>query len=484
MKKIIFYSFIFILLLPSIQWRKQLIQIPPLQGVIVATTEIPFSIKNWFSAGYQENKETTIKETIGFRPVFVRSYNQLYYSLFRMAKNPEGVVGKDDYLFLSSYIYNFTGENFVGNEKIHSTSERLKYLQDFFSSKNITLLTLFLPSKASYFAEYIPDKFKLFPENNYSSYCKQFDSLNLNYIDLNKYFLQIKDRTPYPLFPKNGLHWTSYGMALGMDSLIKKIESLKKIDLPDFSWKEPVTLSQNYREPDNDAENLMNLFMNLPRESMPYPEFIFATDSTKTKQKTLVISDSYYWQAYLEHIPHEVFDWGGFWYYFNTARQVDNNHETVVPVTNLDLQEKLLDQDVIVLFASQATLHLFPYGFDKKAYQLFQPFDTAFWVEHYRQAIISDSVWKNSVQEKAEKSQITFNEQLDKDAEWMALNEKKKTLEKEFEIEAIINRIRSDSKWLQSVREKAAHKNISLDEMLRKDAEWLFNSENVGSDTQ
>jgi hypothetical protein len=57
-------------------------------------------------------------------------------------------------------------------------------------------------------------------------------------------------------------------------------------------------------------------------------------------------------------------------------------------------------------------------------------------------------------------------------------------LEKEFEIEAIINRIRSDSKWLQSVREKAAHKNISLDEMLRKDAEWLFNSENAGSDTQ
>lgn len=460
--------------MPAIQRQGYIFRIAPLNGFIQPAENISLSINRWFSTEYQTQKEVYIKENIGFRPVFVRSYNQIHYSLFRMAKNPGGVVGEDNYLFLTSYIYNYTGENYIGDEKILSVAERMKYLQDYFRSKNIIILTLLLPSKASFFPEYIPENYKVFPKSNYSEYCYLFDSLQINYIDVNKYFQEIKDKTPYPLFPKNGLHWSSYGMALGMDTLIKKIEFLKNIDLPDMTWDEPIPMEAENKDPDYDAENLMNLYLDLPRERMPYPKFNFLMDSTKTRARTLVISDSYYWQAYTEHIPHEVFDWGGFWYYCNTARRQENHKEIVTPVAELDLQEELLQQDVIVLFASQATMHLYPYGFDEKAYELFKPFDTLALINHYEKVIRNDAKWRQSVEEKAIKNQISFEEQLKNDAEWMALNTKKKTSKKADEIEKLIRKIKSDSKWLSSVQKKAKERNISLDEMLRLDAEFIF----------
>ena len=42
------------------------------------------------------------------------------------------------------------------------------------------------------------------------------------------------------------------------------------------------------------------------------------------------------------------------------------------------------------------------------------------------------------------------------------------------DVKYYINEIRKDSVWLESVKQKAIEKNISLDSMIRLDAEWLL----------
>lgn len=482
MKKFLLYTFILLLLFPVFQKEKPLYKEIKLNGSFVPAENTDFSFKDWFSAQFQADKEKYIKENIGFRPVFIMSYNQMLYSLFEKATNPGGVVGEDGYLYLESYIFNETGQNYIGDEEILTVADRIDYLQNYFEERNIQLITVFLPSKASFFPEYIPDRYHYYPKSNYRAYCEVFDSLQIRYIDLNTYFLNIKEEASYPLFPKNGLHWTSYGMALGMDSLIRKIETIKQIDLPDLSWEEPVFMDAENHDPDFDAENLMNLFFKLPRDPMPYPQFVFNDDQTKIKPKTLVISDSYYWQAYKAHIPHEIFDWGGFWYYCNTARRQENNTETVTPVDEMDLSKQLLQQNVIVLFASQATLHLYPYGFDTRAYELFKPLDTLESVNYYKKAILKDEKWKSSIERKAQKNQVSFEVQLEKDARWMALNSKMEVSQEQQEIEKIIRRIKADSKWLSVIRKKAEKSNVELDEMIKQDALWIYQQQKKKKD--
>lgn len=474
MKKLIFYIFMVLLLLPVLQKEWNFIQPMELNGSFVKVKEVDFSFDGWFSTKYQSSKENYMKKNIGFRARMIMAYNQIQYSCYDLANNPGGVVGKDNYLFLESYIFNETGENYIGDAKVDQIGERLLFLQAYFAKRNVDLLTVFLPSKASFYPEYFPSRYHYFPKSNYSAYCDLFDELNINYIDINQYFLDIKEEVEYPLFPKNGIHWTTYGMALGMDSVIKKIEHMRAIDLPDLSWEEPIHLEKMSHTTDFDAENLMNLIFEMPRADMPYPKLIFEQDSLKEKAKTLVISDSYYWRAYQSQIPHHVFDWGGFWYYFNTARHYENGKEVVAEVQDLEVEKRLLEQDVIVLFASQATLHLYPYGFDDEMFPILLPKEDSAFHGYLRKQIIEDSDEYDRLIQKANEEGRAFEKELEIQIDLNAQEFIFENDPKQKEIRKIIRRIKKDPKWLAKIEKKAKKRQISVDVMLQKDAEWIY----------
>lgn len=474
MKKLIFYLFLVILALPAIQKEWNFVSPVTLNGSFIPAKDINFSYEKWFSGEYQSSKEKYIKENIGFRSTMIMAYNQMMYSCYAKANNRGGVVGLDNYLYLESYIFNETGANYIGDENINNIAERLLFLQNYFANRDVDLLTVFLPSKASFYPEYIPAQYEYFPKSNYSAYIELFDKLNINYIDINQYFLNIKEEFDYPLFSKNGIHWTNYGMALGMDSLIKKIEQMRAIDLPEFSWEIPVKMDKMSQATDFDAENLMNLLFEMPRADMPNPNFIFHEDSTKTKAKTLVISDSYYWRVYEANIPHQVFDWGGFWYYFKTARHDFNGKRIVEKVEDLNVEKRLLEQDVIVLFASQATLHIYPYDFDIEMFPMLLPKDDSAFHDYLEKRILVDTNERARLTIKAEKEDLTFEEELEIQ---IGLNAKMFIHENSPEqigIKKLMRSIKIDPKRLARVVEKAEKQNVSVDEMLLKDAEWLY----------
>jgi len=461
-------------MLPVFQMEFHIFDDSKLSGSYTPAKDISISFEKWFSGEYQVKKETYIKENIGFRSKIILIYNQISYSIFNMANNPGGVVGKNNYLYLESYIHNFTGENFVGQKRIDRVSKRLKYLQEYFDDHGVSLFTVFVPSKASFYPEYIPDRYKAFQQTNYSAYLHSFDSLNIDYIDLNKYLISLKNDSKYPLFSKNGVHWTTYGMGIAMDSIIKKVEQVRHVDLPDFSWEEPVHMEAINYTGDYDAENLMNLYFDLPRDSMPYPKFIFRDDSTKQKPKTLVVSDSYYWRAYGSEIPHNEFSWGGFWYYFNTARWMQNNKNMRRAVKKMNFEKLLLQQDVIILFASQATLHIFPFEFDDKVYPLYIPQDEESLIDYYTDVLYAKANWKEHFQEKADKNNVSIKKQIDIDAAWLSRNHIKENQLKDDEIQLIVTKIKKNPKWMKSIEKKAKEREIPIDEMIYRDAYWTY----------
>ena len=182
-KRIIFAFLFSLLFLPLIQETFHVFNFKPLNGYEIKTEKDSLSAASWFKGSFQKNRQKYVEENIGFRDLVVRIYNQINYTAFHVTESPGVVLGKDNFLYLTSYTENYNGNRFIGHDAIESNSSRLKKLQDALKEKNIDLITVFAPGKASFYPEYIPDESaKPLSVNNYLAYKKAFQEKGVNFI--------------------------------------------------------------------------------------------------------------------------------------------------------------------------------------------------------------------------------------------------------------------------------------------------------------
>ena len=415
-----------ILFLPLIQNAVLLIVLPDLKGSIVYPNDVSFSKETWFNAEYQQKKEEYLNSMFGFRSLFVRANNQLAYSLFNKAKANGVIIGKESYLYEINYIIDYTGANYVGDEKINEISNKLKFISDTLKKINKELLILFAPGKASFYPEYIPDNY--LPVKNISNYNALYDKvskLGINHINFGKWFTSSKGKTKYPLYPQHGIHWSWYGAALAGDSLIRYIENLRKIDLPDFKIESISTDQAKYG--DYDVADGMNLLFKFKSFDLAYPVIKIGDSTNKTKPKVLVISDSFYWT--LENLGiQKCFSNSNFWYY---NKQVFPESATKELLTSsLNLKEELQNHEVIILMASETSVKDIGWGFINEAYDFYKGTHTR--------------IEKNS-------------------------NYYKKVKE-------LIIEIKNNAQWLIDTRNRAKERGISLDSCLILEAMWQIDN--------
>ncbi len=424
LKKILFLLILGLFCLPILQYTFNIIEVNPLAGVNPKFKERPKpTLKSWFSANFQDSTNLYFDEQIGFKPWLIKLTNQIDYSLLNHTTAPGVVIGKEDYLYIESYILGYIGQNYIGEEKISEKVNNLQEISDFLDKQGVSLIVTFAPGKASFLPEYIPNKYD--PENpktsNYNTYSKLLSESNIRFLDFNDYFKMQKKNFPYPVYSKVGTHWSSYAKSVVLDSIIHFIEKDRNIDMPDFEFNN-INLSDSLEKVDWDIEEQMNLLWPLEHIKMPYPNYNFFSYG-KNKPNTIVISDSYWWCMVADRLPNKIFNTDEYWFYFKD-RHI-NNVKQKRDVANTNIKDELLKQNVILLMATEATLHMFPYGFD----------------ERFNKDIIVAEQY----------DQMPFN---DKVTYWT-------------------NQIKKDPKWFTSIQAKAKAKGISTEEMLRLDSEFM-----------
>ncbi len=423
--KILFAFLFLILLLPAFQKAYPIWKTSRLSGAVSTHSEPNFSWSSWWSGDYQSNQEKYLKDNIGGRNDLVHIHNQIDFSLFGEVHAKGVDVGKEGYLFERGYIDAYLGNYALPKEKIDAQVQKIKILQDTLAKLDKTLLVILAAGKGSYFPEYFPEKFQHQEKkiSNYDNYAQGFAQNNINHIDFNKWFLELKDTISYPLFPKTGIHWSSYAEWLVADSVVSYLEQKRGEDWTDI-FLEKVEWDKA-RGRDRDIEKGMNIIFELDKYDMPYPKLRYET-AGKKRPNGLVVSDSYYWG--LEHLgfTKNVFEEGHFWFYNNSIHPSVCGKNKVV---DIDLATEISDKDVIILLATEATLSHFAWGFVYNLYEL--------WFEP----------------------------------------EKKAEREREARIQSYISKIKNDSKWLKSVEKKAEEKGFPLDSMLRLDAIYMTEQE-------
>lgn len=367
-KKILFVGIVILLTLPMLQQTTGFFEPEPLKGDFVVLEKPTLTSENWWSGEFQEEYEGYMNQNIGFRPFFVRTYNQMQFSLFNQAKANGVIIGKDNYLYEEHYITAYLGEDFLGKEKIVEKIEKLKRIQDTLSTKGIELIVVFAPGKASFYPEFIPDGYDIRSKTttNYEVYADEITKTNIHFLDFNQWFLNTKNTSKYPLMPKTGIHWSKYGELIAADSIIKYINGFQMDKkLPSLLIGE-IETSQKMRDTDNDIEEGMNLLFRMNSLKMAYPRYSFEEKSTKTTAKVLTIADSFYWGMFNFGLSRDAFNNGQFWYY--NQQVYPDSYEKALNVEDISIIDEVEKNDVVVLMSTEANLYKFAFGFIDQLY--------------------------------------------------------------------------------------------------------------------
>lgn len=483
-KKILTVLFALLMLMitaPALQRHLAVFDIKPLKGDYIPATLPKLTGMAFFSGKYQPNAERFIEEHAGFRPLLVRIRNQWDYLVHNKAHAEGVIIGKEEMIFEEDYILEYTGRLFIGKETIDKKLERVRFVQDTLQKKGIDLVIVFLPGKASFFSDLIPNRYH--PQrrtlSNYQYFIQRSEELGITYLDLNSWYVSLRGTTDFPLFTRYGTHWSFYGMCHAADTLVRFISNLRSIEMPLMGWYY-VEPSNEPRDTDFDGGESMNLLWQPRLEEMGYPVLWFGNDINKHRPRLLVIGDSYYWNIFNTGLPGYLFANEAFWYYNKMVYPDSYFKETTV--AQLDKQREIENQEVILIMITERFLYTAFWHFTDDLYRIYKPGYREDRLYNIANEIRRNRAWFGNVIEKAAERGVTIEEMVNIDAKYMFVNdfhkiENKTPYDYYLYYELLIRR---NPEWLAAVLKKASEQNIAPEEMIRLDAIWMYEHDILG----
>ena len=431
----------FVLLFIQAQWKPFMTE--PLKGFTPIVEKPELTFDNFASGDYQKDMESYIRDNFGFREFFIRTYNQFTYTCFSKSNNDHILVGRDHELYLKMYLDEIVGntlkEHYSNVEEAKAAAEKnvetTMRLVDTMQSHGTQFLFIFAPSKTWVYPENMPWYYRThisdFSLEEY--YIELFKEKGIPHIDFLSYFKSWKDTAEYPLYTRTGTHWAASTLPFVTDSIMKKIAVLTGKDLPDiYSLDTPLT--SDYTEQDGELEENLNLL--LPLNNPPLPRPITALDDTlgKARINLLVVGDSYFGTILGTCFTDAFANWD-YWEYNKTVISSNPDYSYVNLSDYFDAYKVLQDADVVMAVFTAPMLYDYMFDFTDTAFGLYETMqcDTCMrelQIEKYKSIIRKDAEWYDAVVKQANEKDITLEEALRGNAEYMVFIESQKEHEK------------------------------------------------------
>jgi len=480
LKNALFALLLLLLCFPFIQQCSGLISEPPLRGAFHVQPKPSvdsISLRSWMNGSFQEEFNNRLEKHIGFHNTLVRLNNQLQYLLFHKANAQGVVVGKSRELYEEDYISAAKGVFYLGQNHWRRKALQLRRLQDTLLQQNKLLLIVFEPGKGSVYPHHFPTSFDRLPSvtSNYAEFSKALAAQGVKTLDLNQCFIAWNDTVSYRLFPRTGTHWSYYGAALAADTTLRYLRSFFGDRIPEMRI-EALKTATEVRHPDDDIWLAMNLLLPVPYENLAYPILGFS-QAQAPGVKALIVGDSFYFNWQNDAIMKNAFAGGAFWYY---NKHVWNHEwqETGL-VSELDFLSTVMSHDVIMIMITERFHQNFAWRFDEQLYAAFFG-DGRTDEERMLDELLVDNEHFLRMVKDADKRSISVHERLMMEVEYLLWDRTTKNSNSLLSREDLIIRLMDDIKntadWYTEVKKKAAEKGISVEQMLRLDAEWMVDN--------
>jgi hypothetical protein len=408
-----------------VQGFTHVVKMKPLSGYVPDEQPVELSFKTYYDGSFQNYLTDHAKRNSGFREVCIRSYNQSLFSLFGKSTNDNIISGNHKEMFLKMYLDEVTGKTFKSRYESKEAFEiqaqrdieKTLVLIDSLRNHGTAFLFVEAPSKTWIYPEYMPQTYQdsIMPFCVQDYYTQLFEQNGIPHIDFISYFKSLKGKTDYPLYTRYGTHWAESTMPFVADSVLKKIGSLIGQEMPRIICVDE-NLTTAYSKQDGEIESLMNLLLPIRKPALPKP-IMTLSDTTLRKPNILVIADSYFIQLH-ESSFADAFDRCEYWKYNDEV--ITKKIEFLGKVKYYPDVYKVIDEvDLVMVITTSVYAYDYMFGFCETAQNAFS----------------------------------------DRDSESM-----------EKQIQNVIHRIKSTPEWLESVKQQAVEKGLSLDEMLRANA--------------
>ena len=506
-KTILFALTALLLFASMLQKRFNLFSFEDLKGVVVEQPMPELRFKDLRDGSYQQQTEQHLKQSFGFRQPMIRLYNQYLWDFYRDTPVAEEQVlfGKDGWLYQPSTVADYyqTRFRYYASDSaqmatmLSEEAQRLLRLQQILEEQGTHLFVCMAPGKDLICPEHLPDN----PDTSYRGEPAlsprffneaEFTKIGVNHLNLERFFLQMKDTADFALFPQTGIHWSKYAALHAADTLIRYMEHLGGINMKNIVIGPRVL--DNARWSDDDLEQLLNLLRPMPKPKYHYAKATTDGDMTAEKPKIIIIGDSFWWTI-ADQIPlDELFAQSPYWYYNNTIHYDKLHHS----VSEIDMADELCSSDFVVLLYSATTQYRMNDNFSQQALEAFGveevALDSMDFVEREIQRTIRNILASpnsmKSIREKAIKHNKTIDKAVYDDAVWIVDHKIKtgklkweskpadtivldSTAFVEREIQRIMKRLSTDPKSKEAILEKAKKHNKTYEQALHDDAVWV-----------
>lgn len=322
-----------------------------------------FGWKDYFSRGYQDSTEKYINYQFGLFPGFTRIHHQLEYSLFGKINVHDVHKGENGYLM--RYCEGCISDRTFERNRLKNYFDKYTRFSDSLMKAGKNIVWLIAPDKNIVFSEYLP--FSLHHSviiNGFYWDLKQALNMNkVDYIDFNEAAFRDRNRYPFAVINKGGVHWTQSYSARCFDSLCKYWSGKTNIQISN-------TFEDNQRktawQPDMDIEAAANLLAPLDKDNLYYTE-VKSTSNAHLK-KVLLIGDSFChmwaWNRWLQKNVHPESE---FWYYNRDLNTIEGTKKGEVAHTHA--RQVIEKFDTFIILFSAANSEQLDYGFLEDVYK-------------------------------------------------------------------------------------------------------------------
>ena len=328
-----------------------------------------FYLKSFSEGAFQDSISRYEEERNGLRNVLIRTNNEINY---RLLHKGSGLIvpGKGDYLFSEDYIKAHLGVG-ADSANIKAGFLKLDSLYELLRSHHIQLMYVVAAGKASFDREQIDDHYRELkqPYSNYDIIKRSLPDCPFPTIDFQAYFDQIKASSPHALFPKHGLHWSTYGSSVALDSIVRKMGPLLDISMPYISKETDIdTTAPRLGAWDADLQECLNLLIPEYVDTLTYRDATFVEQGEHMKKpKVLIVGDSYGLSFNTTRFPQHYFDLDSrVWTYMDKQHTLSAENEWAPSLSTLNLKEEILKYDIVIFVSTEINYGHMDYGlYDK-----------------------------------------------------------------------------------------------------------------------
>ena len=484
---VLFVLLMLLLFVPIVQEHTGVFPVKPLKGVFEPTPQPELSLESYKTNAYQMQLEKYVGEHFGLREPVIRVYNQYLWSAYHKTYCHFIMPGKKGWLYYTNAVYDYYGNEVPKHYESDSAAiadaenelRQMVELREVLKAHGVEFLAFIAPDKTKVYPEYLPRQ-----DANTTSvrmaeyYDRRMTELGFPHVDMTQWFVAMRDTASFALFPKTDSHWR-YSAVYGYDSLFRYMNTLGGPTFPTLHIGPAIGFSSGEMEGD---EETLNLLFRIRGGDVKYKSDITVEqDSSQRKPRVLFVGDSFIWSLDT-HLPtRSLMDNREVWFYNNTAFEgFDNRKENVKEIDRL---RHILNADYVVFYSAGHQWWEATYGFAADALQLFrQASETDITKARLMNDIEHDKDWLSRLKIYASQKSVSLEEILRDEADNVLENQallrdsvvKDTAAFIQIKKAEIMRQWRGNAEQMKQIEEKAKKRNLSVEVMLEKDAQWVI----------